>query len=41
MAKYRKIGEGSYGIYKKEEPPVWPWVVGIFLVLALLGSCSS
>jgi len=37
----KKVGE----LYQKvadvyEKPPVWPWVVGIIVVLLMLNSCS-
>lgn len=41
MAKFKKVGGGSYGVYKKQAP-VWPTVVSaivIFLIVAaIIGS---
>ena len=32
MAKYDKVGGGTWGAYRKR-PPVWPWIVLLGIVL--------
>ncbi len=37
MAKYKKVGGGSYGVYQKEGNG-WAWVIGIVLFLLILAA---
>lgn len=46
MAKYNKVGGGSYGVYKKQkEESIWPVIGGVIVILMILGAifggCSA
>lgn len=35
---YKQVGGGSWGVFKRDEPPVWPWVlIGLVLLIACFG----
>lgn len=44
MAKYEKVGGGTYGVYKKKKSGCAPIIVGViifFVVMGLLSECSG
>lgn len=43
MTKHKKIGGGTYGVYKKvfDWEVLFGWIFFIFVVLVLLGSCAA
>lgn len=38
MAKFKKVGGGSYGVYKKEKDSVWPAILGGLIILFIIGA---
>jgi len=42
MAKYDKVGGGSYGVYKKRPAPTkWGAIIFVAVLLLMLVSCAS
>lgn len=33
---YKNVGSGSFGVYKKDEPPIWPVIVVCIVVFLII-----
>ncbi|MEM0929598.1 MAG: hypothetical protein AAGI89_09935 [Pseudomonadota bacterium] len=41
MSDYEKVGQGSYGVYRKKKSNWGGWIVGLTIVMLIVAAAAS